>query len=103
MPEWRLLVLVSAVGRWTRLTPKDAAEYAPLTVAQLDRQWQGGQRMLDEKRRLRCRQLSQVVENHRMRLQPVVLQEIRRTCDRGTLFMAIDHQNSAGFWFAFCE
>lgn len=42
-------VLSSAVGRWTRLTPEEAATYAPLTVAQLDRQWQDGQRVLAEK------------------------------------------------------
>lgn len=41
-------VLASAVGRWTRLTPDDAAEYAPLTLEQLDRRWQDGQRGLAE-------------------------------------------------------
>ncbi|MRH88797.1 alpha/beta fold hydrolase [Nocardia sp. SYP-A9097] len=42
-------VLASAPGRWTRLTPADAAEYAPLTLDQLDQQWQAGQRALAEK------------------------------------------------------
>ncbi|WP_216893340.1 alpha/beta fold hydrolase [Nocardia alni] len=43
------VVLASAPGRWTRLAPADAAEYAPLTLEQLDRQWQEGQRRLAEK------------------------------------------------------
>ncbi|MFI5775742.1 alpha/beta fold hydrolase [Nocardia sp. NPDC051570] len=42
-------VLASAPGRWTRLTPADAAEFAPLTLEQLDERWQDGQRLLAEK------------------------------------------------------
>ncbi|WP_429428559.1 alpha/beta fold hydrolase [Nocardia sp. GAS34] len=42
-------VLASAPGRWTRLTPAEAAEYAPLTPEQLDQQWQDGQRILARK------------------------------------------------------
>lgn len=42
-------VLTSAPGRWTRLTRDEAAEYAPLTLEQLDRRWQDGQRRLVEK------------------------------------------------------
>ncbi|MEV6771964.1 alpha/beta hydrolase [Nocardia sp. NPDC051030] len=39
-------VLASAPGRWTRLAPADAAEYAPLTLEELDHRWQDGQRLL---------------------------------------------------------
>jgi len=42
-------VLASAPGRWTRLTPAEAVEYEPLTLEQLDEQWQDGQRLLAEK------------------------------------------------------
>lgn len=42
-------VLASAPGRWTRIAPADAAEYAPLTLEQLDRQWQDGQRLFAQK------------------------------------------------------
>jgi len=42
-------VLASAPGRWTRLTSAEAAEYEPLTLAQIDEQWQNGQRLLAEK------------------------------------------------------
>lgn len=47
--EWTPLpaaVLASAPGRWTRLTPAEAAEFAPLTLEQLDQQWQDAQRLL---------------------------------------------------------
>lgn len=50
--QWPLLpsaVLASAPGRWTRLASADAAEYAPLTLEELDQQWQDGQRLLAEK------------------------------------------------------
>jgi pimeloyl-ACP methyl ester carboxylesterase len=49
---WRsvpAVVLASAPGRWTRLTRADAAEYEPLTLEQLDRRWQDGQRLLADK------------------------------------------------------
>lgn len=42
-------VLASAPGRWTRLTSAEAAEYEPLTLEQIDEQWQNGQRLLAEK------------------------------------------------------
>ncbi|MRH93523.1 alpha/beta fold hydrolase [Nocardia sp. SYP-A9097] len=48
-PSVPAAVLTSAPGRWTRLTAADAAEYAPLTLEQLDQKWQDGQRLLAEK------------------------------------------------------
>lgn len=49
VPPVPAAVLASAPGRWTRLSPADVAEFAPLTVEQLDQQWQDGQRQLAEK------------------------------------------------------
>lgn len=46
MPAVPAVVLASAPGRWMRLTPDQAAEYAPRTPEQLDAQWQDGQHRL---------------------------------------------------------
>lgn len=48
-PSVPAAVVASAPGRWMRLSASAAAEYAPLTVEQLDQQWQNGQRELAEK------------------------------------------------------
>lgn len=48
-PRLPAVVVASAPGRWLRLSPTDAAEFAPLTIEQLDRQWQGQQRELAER------------------------------------------------------
>ncbi|MFD4406692.1 alpha/beta fold hydrolase [Nocardia sp. NPDC058499] len=45
-PPVPAVVLASAPGRWLRLTPAQAAEYAPRTPEQLDAQWQDGQHRL---------------------------------------------------------
>ncbi len=47
-PQVPAVVLASAPGRWARLTPEEAAQYAPWTPEELDREWQEGQRRLAE-------------------------------------------------------
>ncbi len=50
--EWTPIpatVLASAPGRWTRLPPTAAAEFAPLSLADVDSEWQAGQRQLTER------------------------------------------------------
>ncbi|MEV6072512.1 alpha/beta fold hydrolase [Nocardia sp. NPDC052001] len=46
VPPMPAVVLASAQGRWLRLTPDEAAEYAPLTPEVLEDRWQHGQRTL---------------------------------------------------------
>lgn len=45
-PSIPAVVVASAIGRWLRLTPDEAEEYAPLTIEQVEERWQQGQRLL---------------------------------------------------------